>query len=153
MLQRLLAKHDFEKEICAVAIFITGLIMHGWFNAYDFSLHDPEHLFISEATLNGVDINQRVGFYFKSILLGTSLFFTAYLVLELVFRCLSIKMITKQILMLLSVTGIALIIMSVKAFSIKTRSYSIVPVDLISTYWHFVDILWIYLLIFLMMIR
>ena len=48
---------------------------------------------------------------------------------------------------------IALIIMSVKAFSIKTRSYSIVPVDLISTYWHFVDILWIYLLIFLLMIR
>ena len=48
---------------------------------------------------------------------------------------------------------IALIVMSVKAFSIKTRNYSIVPVDLISTYWHFVDILWIYLLVFLIMIR
>ncbi|MEO7524222.1 MAG: cytochrome c oxidase subunit 3 [Ferruginibacter sp.] len=48
---------------------------------------------------------------------------------------------------------IALIVMSLKAFSIKTRNYSIVPVDLISTYWHFVGILWIYLLIFLLMIR
>jgi cytochrome c oxidase subunit 3 len=48
---------------------------------------------------------------------------------------------------------IALIVMSLKAFSTKTRNYSIVPVDLISTYWHFVDILWIYLLIFLLMIR
>ena len=48
---------------------------------------------------------------------------------------------------------IALIVMSLKAFSVKTRSYSIVPVELISTYWHFVDILWIYLLIFLLMIR
>jgi cytochrome c oxidase subunit 3 len=48
---------------------------------------------------------------------------------------------------------IALIVMSVKAFNIKSRNYSFVPVDLISTYWHFVDILWIYLLIFLMMIR
>lgn len=48
---------------------------------------------------------------------------------------------------------IALIVISLKAFSKKTRNYSIVPVELISTYWHFVDILWIYLLIFLLMIR
>ena len=48
---------------------------------------------------------------------------------------------------------IALIVMSLKAFSTKTRNYSIVPVELICTYWHFVDILWVYLLIFLVMIR
>mgnify|MGYP002862241833 CR=1 FL=1 len=48
---------------------------------------------------------------------------------------------------------IALVVMSLKAFSIKSRTYSFVPVDLISTYWHFVDILWVYLLIFLLMIR
>ncbi len=48
---------------------------------------------------------------------------------------------------------IALIVMSLKAFSSKVRNYSTVPVELISTYWHFVDILWIYLLIFLLMIR
>lgn len=48
---------------------------------------------------------------------------------------------------------IALIVLSLKAFSNKIRNYSAVPVDLVSTYWHFVDILWIYLLIFLLMIR
>ena len=48
---------------------------------------------------------------------------------------------------------LALIIMSLKAFSQKTRVYSIVPVELICTYWHFVDILWIYLLVFLVMIK
>jgi cytochrome c oxidase subunit 3 len=48
---------------------------------------------------------------------------------------------------------IALLVMSLKAFSTKTRIYSAVPVELISTYWHFVDVLWIYLLIFLLMIR
>lgn len=48
---------------------------------------------------------------------------------------------------------IALIVMSVKAYSVKTRNYSVLPVELISTYWHFVDILWLYLLIFLLMIR
>jgi cytochrome c oxidase subunit 3 len=48
---------------------------------------------------------------------------------------------------------IALAVMSLKAFSKKTRIYSSVPVELISTYWHFVDVLWVYLLIFLLMIR
>lgn len=48
---------------------------------------------------------------------------------------------------------VALIVMSIKAFSTKTRNYSFVPVDLICTYWHFVDILWIYLLVFLIAIR
>ena len=48
---------------------------------------------------------------------------------------------------------IALVVMFAKAFSIKTRNYSIVPVELMSTYWHFVDFLWIYLLIFFMIIR
>jgi len=48
---------------------------------------------------------------------------------------------------------IALLVMALKAFSSKVRNYSAVPVELISTYWHFVDILWIYLLIFLLMIK
>ena len=48
---------------------------------------------------------------------------------------------------------VALIVMSLKAFSSKTRNYSFVPVDLMCTYWHFVDVLWIYLLIFLIMIK
>ena len=48
---------------------------------------------------------------------------------------------------------IALIVLYAKAFSKKTRNYNSVPVELVSTYWHFVDVLWIYLLIFLLMIR
>ena len=48
---------------------------------------------------------------------------------------------------------IALVLLFAKAFSKKTRNYNSVPVELESTYWHFVDILWIYLLVFLIMIR
>lgn len=48
---------------------------------------------------------------------------------------------------------IALLIMFAKAFSAKVRSYDIVPVEVVSTYWHFVDFLWLYLLIFLILIR
>lgn len=48
---------------------------------------------------------------------------------------------------------VALVILFLKAFSTKVRNYDIVPLEVISTYWHFVDALWIYLMVFLWMIR
>lgn len=48
---------------------------------------------------------------------------------------------------------IALLIIFIRAFSVKRKIYSSLPIDLMSIYWHFVDFLWIYLLIFLVMIR
>lgn len=44
--------------------------------------------------------------------------------------------------------AIALLIMFFKAFSAKIRSYNTVPVEVVSTYWHFVDLLWVYLFVF-----
>ena len=43
---------------------------------------------------------------------------------------------------------VALMIMLLKAFLGRTKSYGSVPVEVMATYWHFVDILWIYLLVF-----
>ena len=48
---------------------------------------------------------------------------------------------------------IALISLSLKAFNKRIKNYSVIPLELVSTYWHFVDLLWLYLLIFLVMIR
>ena len=48
---------------------------------------------------------------------------------------------------------IALIIMFIKAFASKVRRYNSIPVELMSTYWHFVDLLWIYLFIFFIGIK
>ena len=48
---------------------------------------------------------------------------------------------------------IALLVLFTKAFSNTTRNYTTVPVEVTSAYWHFVDLLWVYLLIFLIMIR
>jgi len=47
---------------------------------------------------------------------------------------------------------IALIVMFIKAYVGRVKLYSAVPVEVMSTYWHFVDALWIYLLIFFLMI-
>lgn len=47
---------------------------------------------------------------------------------------------------------IVLIIMFLKAFLSRTKSYNVTPVDVAASYWHFVDALWIYLLIFFIVI-
>jgi len=47
---------------------------------------------------------------------------------------------------------IALMVMFVKAFLGRTKLYGSVPVEMMATYWHFVDFLWIYLLIFFLWI-
>ncbi len=47
---------------------------------------------------------------------------------------------------------IALMVMFIKAFLGKTKLYGSIPVEVMATYWHFVDVLWIYLLVFFMWI-
>ncbi|HEU0064257.1 MAG TPA: heme-copper oxidase subunit III [Flavisolibacter sp.] len=43
---------------------------------------------------------------------------------------------------------IAMVIISIQQYFSNNRSYNSVPVEVMTTYWHFVDILWIYLLTF-----
>lgn len=43
---------------------------------------------------------------------------------------------------------VALIIIVAKTFFGKIKNYDPVPVDIMKTYWHFVDLLWLYLLVF-----
>lgn len=47
---------------------------------------------------------------------------------------------------------LALIVIFIKAFAGKVKLYSSVPVEVMATYWHFVDLLWLYLLIFFLVI-
>lgn len=44
---------------------------------------------------------------------------------------------------------IALVYISIKAVATKSSTNQVLPVELAATYWHFVDILWIYLFVFL----
>lgn len=46
---------------------------------------------------------------------------------------------------------IALIVMFLKSYSGKIRSYNPVPIEVMTTYWHFVDFLWIYLFVFFLL--
>jgi cytochrome c oxidase subunit 3 len=48
---------------------------------------------------------------------------------------------------------IALLIIYIKAYSKRIKTYNSIPLEILSVYWHFVDILWIYLFIFLNLAR
>ena len=48
---------------------------------------------------------------------------------------------------------IALFVLWIREKNARIRSYNVVPVDVTSTYWHFVDLLWIYLFIFFLMVQ
>lgn len=48
---------------------------------------------------------------------------------------------------------IALLIMFARAYRTHIRFYDAVPVEVAATYWHFVDVLWIYLFIFFIWIQ
>jgi cytochrome c oxidase subunit 3 len=49
--------------------------------------------------------------------------------------------------------AIALIVMFIRSSSSVTRNYNAVPVEVAATYWHFVDVLWVYLFIFFLLIQ
>jgi cytochrome c oxidase subunit 3 len=48
---------------------------------------------------------------------------------------------------------IALLTLFVRSRNTRIRSYNSVPVEVVSTYWHFVDLLWIYLFIFFLWVQ
>jgi cytochrome c oxidase subunit 3 len=43
---------------------------------------------------------------------------------------------------------IVLTVMALRAYFSNRRNYNSVPVEIAATYWHFVDALWLYLLVF-----
>ena len=47
---------------------------------------------------------------------------------------------------------IALLVIFARAFSSKTKYYSTSPVEIAGVYWHFVDLLWLYLFAFFLMV-
>jgi cytochrome c oxidase subunit 3 len=43
---------------------------------------------------------------------------------------------------------VALVIITIKTFFGNVKNYNSVPLEIMKTYWHFVDLLWLYLLVF-----
>jgi cytochrome c oxidase subunit 3 len=48
---------------------------------------------------------------------------------------------------------ITLVVLFFRALSSRVRNYNSVPVEVAATYWHFVDVLWVYLFLFFILIQ
>ena len=48
---------------------------------------------------------------------------------------------------------ITLLVLFFRSLSSKRRSYNTIPVEVAATYWHFVDLLWVYLFVFFILIQ
>lgn len=103
---------------------------------------------------------------YRSMLTWTAVLGTTFLVLQIIgfsqYRAMDIRLVgagsNASFSFVLAIAGlhglhvlggvIALIVIAVRANSSKRRNYSSVPVEVAATYWHFVDVLWIYLILF-----
>ena len=47
---------------------------------------------------------------------------------------------------------VALVVLFLRAYNTKTKFYSTAPVETAGLYWHFVDLLWIYLFVFFLLV-
>ncbi|MFV0606694.1 MAG: heme-copper oxidase subunit III [Niabella sp.] len=47
---------------------------------------------------------------------------------------------------------VAVIYFLIKSYTGKVKLYNIVPVEVLGVYWHFIDILWVYLMIFFLIV-
>lgn len=69
-----LKKITFNKEIGIIALFASLFLVYKFWLSADFSLTNTDNLFISQATLDGVDVSARITLFFNSILiLGISI--------------------------------------------------------------------------------
>jgi len=48
---------------------------------------------------------------------------------------------------------VALLIMFFRAYNRRVKSYDVLPLEIAATYWHFVDVLWIYLFVFFLWVK
>ncbi len=72
----------FSKNRALIVLFATLYLLEWWFASYDFGLTGLDTLYVSQATLEGVNINARVGLFFKVLATGLGLSAVLYILLD-----------------------------------------------------------------------
>lgn len=103
---------------------------------------------------------------YRQLLIVTAILGAAFLIMQIIgfmqFSKLDIRLVgagsNASYSFLLAIAGlhglhvlggvVALGVIVIKALNVRNRSYNSVPIEVAATYWHFVDVLWIYLILF-----
>ena len=116
MLRKILHQIRFEKEWFVVTIFIWSYLMYAWYGLYTFDLKIPPGVSMSQATLDGVDVGQRIVFFYKAIVGGMILFPILYSLICWLARLCIIREYEKQVPFILSGTGFVLVVADLYGF-------------------------------------
>lgn len=77
-------KFNFNKDIFIISLFATAYLVLMFFANTDFSLTHFTKIVFSEASLNAVDIDKRVSFFYKLVFLSSTILYAIYLVLSFI---------------------------------------------------------------------
>ena len=106
-----ISKDTFNTNIAIISLYLTFVILFLFFKTTDFTINDYSKLYISEATLENVNISARIFFFIKSILAGGVLITICYFAFKKIQNYYFLKQEELKTLSIVSFIGIFLIIL------------------------------------------
>ena len=104
-----LGKITLIKEFILIAIYLWAYIIYCFFAYHDFSIEIPQKLYISQATLDGTDVGERVSFFYRALIISFLLFPLIYFAIHYLLLFLKLEKKLKAAVVI-SVTGFFLIV-------------------------------------------
>ncbi len=124
---RFLKKLKFEREIFAISLFFAAYIIYNLFSKTSFVLQNFSSFYISQATLEGVDVSARVNLFHKSVLSAFLLIPLFYVLLFWVRKKFSIRKKQLNVPMIISFIGFSFIVFDIfKISSLESIHFSFV---------------------------
>jgi hypothetical protein len=108
-----LKKISVIKEIIFISGFLWAYSIYNLFSVHDFSIDIPQRLYISQATLDGSDVGERVVFFYKSVITSFFLFPLIYLIVFIIIDYLKIQLSELKSGTVVAITGFFIIVADV----------------------------------------
>ena len=116
---KLFPKIILEKDIALISIFICLCAVNYIFGNIDFSIHNYSKLYISQATLDGIDATVRVKLFYKIALFSFLFIPSSYFILSKLFNFYQVKIKDLGIISVFSSVGIVLFCSELIGFESK----------------------------------
>ncbi|MBA3899513.1 MAG: hypothetical protein H0X62_04755 [Bacteroidetes bacterium] len=100
----------FEKEVFVISSFFTIYILYWFFSKNDFALYDYSKLYISQATLDGVDVSARIKTLYTGLVSAFILFPSFYFLFTKLATYFEIEKKYLQVPSVIGISGVFLIL-------------------------------------------
>lgn len=111
---------ELEKEIIVFSSFITFYLLYWFYSKTDFSLTNFSNLYISQATLDGIDISSRVKLFYQAVISAFVLFPLIYFFFFKIKSNLQIRVQHLRFPLVIAATGLFLIVSDILGIESKS---------------------------------